>query len=663
MAYRPETTMTTKPASLKDDATSATHERLRAYVQCASDWFWQCDASGTVEFIETGRGMADLRRLAGYNAFDLLTRALPRRQAVRLRRSVALSRDFRDVRISLRLPGLPEWFLSISGQPVFGPGGRAIGYRGAIDDLTAWKNRERELLAVLSQKRRLAAVVNAVGSGIIMTDPGLPDNPIIQVNPAFCAMTGYTEDEVLGRNCRFLQGSGTDPATVDKLRRHCRDGQPVRVEILNYRKDGSAFWNDLMVAPVFDETDALEVLVGTQRDITAERERREWAQRTERLESLGQLAAGVAHDFNNILSIAQGYLETVRRNPDQNPADRAQTLTAAGQALRRGSHLTRQLLTFGCGHMGDQTAFELNRFLEDQRALLLPIVKDNVKLILQTAQDDRLNVVADPELLGQVLINLVSNADHAMPRGGRLTIRCRRVRRACLPPLIPDTKASTDYGCIMVSDSGVGIRREDLSRIFEPFATTKPHKKGHGLGLSMVYGMVTSFGGFVDVDSVVGQGTTFSLWLPLSQANQGEEHVNYASQEAAGGHGRDKTILIADDDAEMRDSLSKQAMALGFRVITAADGLTALRRAEQADIVLSDIAMPVLDGICLARSLAERYPCLPRLLMTACPEPGAIEAAEQVPVLSKPIKPETLYAALERHGPAAEKPSISIERR
>ncbi len=354
----------------------------------------------------------------------------------------------------------------------------------------------------------------------MITDPGQPDNPIVYASPGFERITGYGAEEVLGRNCRFLQGKDTDPVEVARLREAVRAGEPCTVELLNYRKDGTPFWNELSLSPVRDDGGRLTHFVGVQVDVTARRSLEEQFRQVQKMEAIGQLAGGVAHDFNNLLTIINGYSELLLQTLPAEDPSRA-LITEINKAGERSAGLTRQLLAFSRQQILAPRVLNLNEVVIDIEKMLRRLIGEDVQL--DTVLDPRVWVVrADPGQVEQVLMNLAVNARDAMPGCGRLTIETRNIDLdETYARTHPDARAGP-HVLLSVTDTGSGMSPEVQTRIFEPFFTTKGPGKGTGLGLPTVYGIIKQSGGHVAVTSVVGIGTTFKVYLPRAEQTLGE---------------------------------------------------------------------------------------------------------------------------------------------
>ena len=337
---------------------------------------------------------------------------------------------------------------------------------------------------------------------MILADPHQDDCPIIFCNRAFEKLTGYSLDEIVGRNCRFLQGSDTDRATVDRIRAAIIAREDAHEELFNYRKDGSGFWNALFVSPVFGTEGELLYFFASQLDITRRHEAEAVLQQAQRLETLGSMASGVAHEFNNLMTIVLGSLAQVERDlpVDGRPRQRLERAKwAAGQAGR----LTQQMLSFARRQFHDSHELDLNVLLGNFDDILRQMAGVGVGLKLELSSEPLL-VEIDSGQMEMALLNLVRNAADAMQEGGDIAIRTGR-----------SDSSGPATAFVAVSDQGTGMPPDVLSRAMEPFFTTKPKGAGTGLGLSMVNGFAEQSGGSMTIMSELGQGATVTLSFPI----------------------------------------------------------------------------------------------------------------------------------------------------
>ena len=454
---------------------------------------------------------------------------------------------------------------------------------------------------------------------MVVTDPNRPDNPIVFTNGAFLDLTGYAQDEVLGRNCRFLQGARTDRATVRQIAEALAERRPVAVEVLNYRKDGTPFWNALFIGPVFGPDGRLLHFFSSQFDATRRHDAEEALRRAQKMEAIGQLAAGVAHDFNNALHVVLGNLGRVEaRLPDE-----ADLRTALGRAKRAGEHvagLTRQLLAFASRSRLDPRPVAMNALLAGAGGALSRVLGEGVELRYDL--DPRLPpCVADAARVEAALLDLLANARDAMPGGGRATVRTGTVAVDEAAALAGgDGLRPGRYVALTVEDEGPGMRPEVLARAAEPFFTTKAGK-GTGLGLATVHGFVRQSGGRMEISSAPGRGTAVRMLFP---AASGEAEAPPPPPEAGAvldTEGGTETVLVVDDDRGVLDLAVHHLTALGYRVLSARSGEAALgvleRTEGRVDLLFTDLSMPDgMNGLVLAERARALRPGLRVLLAT-----------------------------------------------
>jgi len=462
----------------------------------------------------------------------------------------------------------------------------------------------RELLEsrVLDEEYQLQVkAFDAFLQGVTITDPNKPDNPIVYANEGFTRLTGYSQAEALGKNCRFLQGKETSPQTISTIRTALGEARPCFVEIQNYRKDGTPFWNALSIAPIFED-DRLTHFVGVQTDITAFKQMEFQLRQSQKMEAIGHLAGGVAHDFNNLLTVINGCCELLR-GTDTMPEDALPLVEEVHKAGERAATLTRQLLAFSRKTVLQPTVLSLADLVRDFEKLLIRLIGEDIQLTTVLADESAL-VRVDPGQMEQVLMNLVINARDAMPRGGQLTIRTQDIF------LDEDfVRQHTElrpgrYVRLTVSDTGCGMDKATLARIFEPFFTTKPVGKGTGLGLAMVYGAVKASGGHLSVESEPGRGTTFQLFFPVVEEPDAVALPPSRHSKTPGS----ETVLLVEDEVGVR-TLARQALeSRGYRVLEAGDGEEALRlcgeHIGEIDLLLSDVVMPRMSGRELRQRIA-----------------------------------------------------------
>jgi two-component system cell cycle sensor histidine kinase/response regulator CckA len=515
-------------------------------------------------------------------------------------------------------------------------GKRLIG--GMAWDISDRKRAEEAL-------RLRDRAMHAATQGLVITDPNRPDDPIVYLSPGFERMTGYASEEVIDRNCRFLQGKATDPAAVKRLRDAIRAGEACTVEFLNYRKDGTTFWNELSVSPVREADGRLTHFVGVLADVSGRRELQEQFRQAQKMDAFGQLAGGVAHDFNNLLTIINGYSNMLLEDlPAGDPS--RELIAEILKAGERSAGLTRQLLAFSRQQVLAPQVLSLNEVVTDTGSMLRRLIGEDVRLATFLGPG-LWPVRADPGQVEQVLMNLAVNARDAMPTGGRLTLETRNVE---LDDSYCDTHPEARSGphvVLSVADTGCGIPPEVVARVFEPFFTTKGPGRGTGLGLATVHGIVLQSGGHVAVYSEVGVGTTLKVYLPEAELEPaGDSRTRPVVLSVPRGT---ETVLLTEDEAAVR-SLARRVLAgCGYTVLEAADGDEAARVAAEygrpIDLLVTDVVMPGLGGRAVAKRVAESHPSVRVLFISGYTDDAVIRhgvLTEGVNYLQKPFTPTAL---------------------
>ena len=494
------------------------------------------------------------------------------------------------------------------------------------------------------------AAVEMTRMPMVVTDPRQPDNPIVFTNGAFLDLTGYTREEVIGRNCRFLQGADTDHGTVEELRRALAEHKAVAVDILNYKKDGTRFWNGLFIGPVFDKQGELLYFFASQLDITSRRISEMSYTQAQKMEAIGQLTAGLAHDFNNLLQVAIGNQEIALKSLS-NPDLTEKMLGKSQAALQKATKLTQQLLAFARKQRLEPRRLNLNGLVIEFSEILLSTLGANIdlRLDLRPALPE---CFVDPHQFEVALLNTLINARDAMPRGGTITIGTSILndrRKLDAHRLLGD-----QYVVICISDDGEGMSRDVVERATEPFFTTKG--PGTGLGLAMVHGFVEQSQGRLEIESEVGKGTRVRMLFPLARGEAATQAADGAKPDTAAapaGAQRARTVMVVDDNADVREMSAAYLSSLGYRTIEADSGEAALEllKSHPVDLVFSDVIMPGgMNGLQLIEQVRLTYPGVATLAATGYSE-NILErpaAAKDLQILPKPFKLNDLAVMVEK---------------
>ena len=540
------------------------------------------------------------------------------------------------VRVDVRIPSTG---LIVATRVVALPGGVAVLARDPAEAV------EKERIRARAERDLLREAVAHVNDLIVISraEPE-PDGtlPIVFVNEAFERHTGWSRGEAVGRPNTLLDGPGTDAALVARVREHMRRGDAVRAEILHYTREGREYWADMMLAPLVDADGAISHWVAVHRDVSDRKRLEEQLFQAQKMEAVGRLAGGVAHDFNNVLTAISGFSELLLEElpPGEGPHEEVLQIKAA---TARATTLTRQLLAFSRKQILRPRVLDVGALVRDARGLLERVVTEEVTLHLRVA-DITSAVLADATQLEQVLLNLAVNASEAMPSGGTLSVEVSDIA-------LGESYAHRHHGvlpgryvCVSVSDTGVGMDRATRERIWEPFFSTKPG--GTGLGLSTVYGIVRQSGGHVWVYSEPGTGSTFRIYLPVAGD---ETPQTSASERPVTVLGGTETILVVEDEALVRDVTRAMLERRGYTVLVARDVDDAVRVASEhfgpIDLLLTDVIMPKANGRRVAERVQLHRPGLRVVYMSGYTEDAIVHHGVLEPgivLLEKPFTEQEL---------------------
>lgn len=498
-----------------------------------------------------------------------------------------------------------------------------------------------------SGKNIFFAAVETTRMPMIVTDPKRDDNPVIFANNAFLEMTGYTMEEILGRNCRFLQGPETDQSVISQVREAVVLEQELAVEVINYRKDGSTFWNALFVSPVYNDAGELIYFFSSQLDISRRRDAEEGLRQAQKMEALGQLTGGIAHDFNNLLQVMIGYLDVLDRatlKPVQDQERIQRSVRNARNAADRAATLTQQLLAFSRKQKLEGRVLNLNGLMREFHELgERTLGQTSLRLEL----DDALwNCRIDPTQAEVAFLNILINARDALEGRQQPTVHIETRN------VLVDEGASMSYDgllpgryvSIAITDNGVGMPDSVRTRVMDPFFTTKDEGKGSGLGLSMVYGFVKQSGGTARIASEEGVGTTLRLYFPADDS----QILSFPLKERTNERNGTERILVVEDRIDVAELAKMTLEDYGYVAEIAMDAREALTLLEVAEygLLFTDLIMPGgMNGVMLAREARRRKPGLKVLLTTGYAE-SSLERTDaggsEFDVIAKPYVPTDL---------------------
>jgi two-component system cell cycle sensor histidine kinase/response regulator CckA len=498
---------------------------------------------------------------------------------------------------------------------------RGVEAIGLVSDISERRRQEEA-------SRQLAAIVSSCQDAI--TGETL-DGIVTSWNPGAERMLGYSAAEIVGTSINRLIPDdlrGQLDETLDRVR---RAGSIDHFETELVARDGKRLVVSLSAAAIRDRDGRVTGISRIVRDVTEQRRFEDGLRQFQKMETIGQLAGGIAHDFNNLLTVINGYAGTVLGRLDGNDPLR-QPVSQIQAAGRQAAALTRQLLAFSRRQILQARVVNINTIVRAMQEMFSPLIRADVhlRLVLDLALDC---VKADPHQIEQMLLNLIINASDAMPASGVLTIETKNVRLGGDAGRLPGQPEPGRYVALVVHDTGVGMAPEIAARVFEPFFTTKPQGEGTGLGLSTVFGIVTQSGGHVTVDSCLGGGSSFSVFLPATD-EVAPEIRPVADAPGAGGN---QTILLVEDTDAVREFTAESLRELGYTVHEAAGAAGAIEIAvanrDAIDLVIADMVMPVMGG----RDLVEKLmPLLGHRPVRVLFISGYAGGSSSVPVESRP---------------------------
>ncbi len=524
--------------------------------------------------------------------------------------------------------------------PLLDSSGRPFGVCGISTDITDCKEAEdgfRELTD------RLQAVVQASPVAVLAIDPG---GIVNMWNPAAERIFGWSEAEVVGRPVPFVPDDKREEFRA--LRERVLRGESLfQLELERRRKDGTPIRVNLSAAPLRDRGGNIYGIMGVLEDVTERKQLEEQLRQATKMEAIGRLAGGVAHDFNNMLTAIRGYSELLLADLPANDRRRHQAEEIL-KAAERAASLTQQLLAFSRRQVIQPKTVDLNALLTNLMGMLRRVIGEDIRLVTRL-EPGLWPVTADPGQLEQVVLNLAVNARDAMPQGGVLTIETANVREE---PSSGGGHAAGGPGAVQltVRDTGSGMDAGTLARIFEPFFTTKELGRGTGLGLATVYGIVEQSGGTITADSAPARGTTFAIRFPRAQRPAADARAIDGPAEVLTGS---ETILVVEDEPFVREFLKKLLASRGYQVLDAASGAEALARCEAyrrpIHLLLTDVVMPEMNGRQLAEMLVAQRPEIRVLFMSGYTDDAVLRHGVQnrsEAFIQKPYAPEALLRTI-----------------
>ncbi|MGC3988121.1 MAG: PAS domain S-box protein [Chthoniobacteraceae bacterium] len=523
--------------------------------------------------------------------------------------------------------------VSVTASPIKDAAGRVLGVSKVARDITDRKRKDE----------RLRRLMNSNVQGVIFWRKS---GRITEANDAFLALVGYTREDLAAGQIDWItmtppEYAGLDESALRELEAH---GACAPVEKEYFRKDGSRVPVLVGAAAFEDNPDEGVCFV---LDLTERKKLEQQFLRAQRMESIGTLAGGIAHDLNNVLAPIVMSLELLQlRFPDEESQG---TLALINESAQRGADMVRQVLSFARGVEGRRMELQVRHLIRDIEKIATETFLKHIQVEAKIPSE-LWTVLGDPTQLHQVLLNLCVNARDAMPNGGSVTFSAENL-------MIDEHYAGLDlavkpgpYVMLLIEDTGTGMSPEVVEKIFDPFFTTKEIGKGTGLGLSTSLAIIKSHGGFIRVYSELGKGTRFKIYLPAQPDATGSSELKPVSEMP---RGNGELILVVDDEASVRQITQQTLGAFGYRVVLAADGAEALavytQKGPEIAVVLTDMMMPVMDGPATIRVLRKLSPTLPIIAASGLAANGHLVGGEGVEVshfLAKPYSADTLLKAL-----------------
>jgi two-component system, cell cycle sensor histidine kinase and response regulator CckA len=543
----------------------------------------------------------------GWNQQEVLGKPLPTvpseeaERASQLHRRLLAGETLTGVEVRRRTKSGSLVTISLSGSPLWDGESQVRGIIGFHTDITARKNAE-EALRQAEEKYR-SIFENAV-EGIYQATP---EGKYISANPALARMLGFDSPEELIASCKDISRQEYINPEVRSTFIAAIEEQEVVLdfEYEAHRKDGKKTWLSTSAHAVRDAKGRMIHLEGTVQDISEKRELEHQVRQMQKIEAIGRLAGGVAHDFNNILMAISSYAELLGKKTTDEATRRY--VEEMAKAVNRGSALTQGLLTFSRKQVSSPKVLDLNTLIAQQLEMLKRLIPENIELKF-VPSSAMTRIKADPSQVEQVVMNLVINARDAMATGGVVTIKTGKASLDATEDSGMDPALRRNHVLLSVSDNGCGMDAETKSHLFEPFYTTKEQGKGTGLGLATVFGIVKQSMGHISVESELQQGTTFKIYFPPAEDAVQET----GSEENISALAGTETILLVEDEASVREPAAEYLVGQGYSVLKACHGPEALEIAERhhqpIHLLLTDLIMPHMSGRYLSERVAMIHP-------------------------------------------------------
>jgi len=586
-------------------------------------------------------GYLSLEQTLGRNPLDYVAESYRKKAILAVKATVRRGKAFGPIEIEALRPQTGEVFpIEIASTPIVWENSPAVV--SIVRDITERKAREEGM-------RLLESAVASISESVMITDP---KGKIVYVNPSFVRNTGYTVQEALGNTPAILNSRQQSREFYKHFWETISEGEVWRGRILNRKKDGTIYPAHVAVAPIFDALGEISHFVAIYEDLSESEAFQKKMMQAQKMEAVGTMVGGLAHDFNNMLASIVGnlYLMGFGHEDDKEMMER---ISSMEDSVHHAANMIRQMLTFARKDGPEKQPMDMTVFIKEAYKLANAALPENVSFRLNYPTDGlHICTNSDATQLQQVLLNMVTNAHHAVINVEKPEIALeldREVPPAGVLELNHEIRSDTGWCRIRCSDNGCGMSSDTLEHIFEPFFTTKGVGEGTGLGLAMVYGAIQNHHGIIDVDSAPGQGTKISIWLPL--------YLEAVAPVVAGVDefsvdGSGKTVLLVDDEQELRGVLAEVLRRSKFSVLLASDGEQAVdlfrSRLSQIDLVLMDVVMPNKGGLLAAKEIRDMDAYVPIIFQTGYGEKTQLEAVASVSFSSALKKPVQISELLKK---------------
>ncbi len=613
--------------------------RYRGVVEDQTELIWRFRPDGSLTFVNEAycRYYGETRSaLLGQSFLPLM--ADDDRQVVLLSfETLSAQHPLRTFDFRVVMPdGRARW-QNCTVRGIFDEDAKVVEYQGVAQDVTARKEAEE---ALRQSGERVRTILNSMVDGVLTFD----EHGVVEsFNPAAERIFGFASTEILGRRIQSLLPPEAQAAFAACFDLHLKHAGPRSIEVSALRRAGDSFPVDLAISEMY--LGSRRLFIAVVRDISERRRLEEQFRQAQKMEAVGRLAAGIAHDFNNLMQAIIGYCNLLLRRLGDGDASRAGGVPIE-RAAERATGLTGKLLSFSRKQVLQPKVLSLNSVVQDIHKLLQRVISAEIRVV--TELEPALgHVKVDPGEIEQAILNLVVNARDAMQSRGQLTIHTANVDTEQPQRLFGSDLPPGRYVMLSVADTGCGMTPDVKAHLFEPFFTTKEQGKGTGLGLSMVYGMVKQSNGYLDVESELGQGTVFRLYLPrFDEAVENAVAAGTAPLPPAKGG---KTILLVEDEEIVRTMLMEVLLEEGHTVLEARDGQQAIEVAASysgaLDLLITDLVMPNLSGREVCERVQAARPGLRVLFMSGYTSDEVIRgqiAEAHAAFLQKPFRPEAL---------------------